>query len=86
MCGWKDAEVGVGRQEIWKKSQEEICGCIERGHGVLYKYTSHTGFHMIPILLLHHLLPSKCAFKPPIFLVYPPLPWCALLHVRTQIR
>lgn len=30
MFGWKDAEVGTGRQEIWRKNKE-IYGCSERG-------------------------------------------------------
>lgn len=84
MCVWMDGR--MLRLEMWKKSQEEIYECSERGHGVLYKHTSHTGFHVIPILLLLDLLPSKRAFKPPSFLVRPPLPRCALLlrPLRTQ--
>lgn len=59
MSVWMEgAEVGFGRQEIWKKIQEEIYGCSERGRGALYKHASHTGFHMIPILLLDHLPPN----------------------------
>lgn len=29
--GWKDAEVGTGRQETWRKKNKEIYGCSERG-------------------------------------------------------
>lgn len=30
MDGWKDAEVGPGRQKVWRRSREEIHGCSEK--------------------------------------------------------
>lgn len=31
---WRDTEVGTGRQEIERKTNEEINGCSERGREV----------------------------------------------------
>lgn len=76
-----------------RRAKRRFMDVVERGHGILYKRTSHAPCHTIPILpLLRPPPPPKCAFKtcvraprlsPPATLsVHPPFPPRVLLQIR----
>lgn len=53
---WKDADVGTGRQEVWKKSKEEI-------HGLGDGFFGHNN-NSVPMYFIHQATSCHCDTRP----------------------
>lgn len=45
----KEDEVGTDRQEVWRKSKEEICGCGDRGDEFRWQQMSSSSLRQAEI-------------------------------------